>query len=113
MEIIYYGWIEARIGDRSKLVDLGVRGAILYNFLGSCFEHCHVTEAVIKRLIAEWPGFWPNCFTAIDANGNQLPKEDQHYWSYGDSCTECHKRLGCIGSSGRLLCDLCWDAGIR
>lgn len=81
--MIYGGWINAKEKQRNELRELGVEGKMDYNHNSECFEDCDIpNDETMIRLIRRWWKFWPNCFTAIGTDNNQMPREKQKYWSY-------------------------------
>ncbi len=44
------------------------------------YSFCEIVNAYTLKNIWSWPGFNPSVFTAIDENGNQLPREQQIQW---------------------------------
>jgi hypothetical protein len=79
-DIKYKGWIREDIGSRKDLIFYGVRGDIEYYRRGRTFINCVITEEVAERLSKINKHFFPGAFSAIDENGNQLPKEQQKLW---------------------------------
>lgn len=76
----YVGWIKASPNQRHKLLRLGVEGRIKYNQKEGCFEYCNCSYDIIKRLIREFEGFWPQSFTAIDLEKKKAPRHMQFAW---------------------------------
>jgi len=81
----YAGWIEGPESDRGLLTSLGVTGPMRHS--GKVFEHCHVADdETMKKLIDNYPTFWPNAFTAVDKDGNQPSVAEvdqvQKWWRY-------------------------------
>lgn len=88
--ITYVGWIKAWPWQFFKLRKLGVRGKMRYQWwhgrIGKgIFTHCECSHEVMVRLVTQFPGFWPGCFTGIDENGEQLPGTEQYWWHYEES----------------------------
>jgi len=73
------GWITAQESDRVYLRDdLNVKGEMIYNEAMGCFECCTLDSMeTVEKLRRDWPGFYAEAFTAIDSNGNQLPRDEQ------------------------------------
>lgn len=86
--VTWAGWVKVKwwFIDRWRLRRLGMTGAMHYNKRLKCYEYCSVeSDEIMERLIAEFPGFWPGCFTGIYCDGSQLPRYKQKYWHVGSS----------------------------
>lgn len=73
------GWIRAQESDRARLRDtFNVKGKMVYNEAMGCIEYCTLDSMeAIEKLRQQWPGFYAGAFTAIDDDGNQLPRDEQ------------------------------------
>lgn len=73
------GWIRARESDRARLRDIfDVKGKMIYNKAMGCIEYCELDDMeAVEKLRRDFPGFYPGAFTAIDEDGNQLPRDEQ------------------------------------
>lgn len=111
-DVTYVGWIEGKPEYIPMLRNLGVTGQMVYAPLNNAIEFCSCSDDVMQRLIKQWPGFHPGCFTAVDSNGNQLPREEQYYRYYAmpnDSVCECGRRGAVLRD--RYYCGICWEGG--
>jgi hypothetical protein len=82
-EQLYVGWIDCRVASRELLISLGVKGKIKkYQDKTACvYNHCTITEKLAMVLNRRSSYFYIGAFTAIDKNGEQLPREQQKLWS--------------------------------
>ena len=73
------GWIRAKKSDRARLRDtFGVTGKMIYNEVMECIEYCTLDSMeAVEKLRRDWPGFYAGAFTALDDDGNQLPRDEQ------------------------------------
>lgn len=73
------GWIKAQKSDKARLRDVfGVKGKMVYK--NGCFEHCELDDVeAAEKLQREFPGFYSDVFTAVDSNGNPLPRDRQPF----------------------------------
>jgi hypothetical protein len=78
--ITYIGWIKAWPWAWRRLRTLGVQGPMRYNWRNRVFQHCHCRHEIMIRLMSQFPGFWPGCFTGVDEAGKQLPHDKQIFW---------------------------------
>jgi hypothetical protein len=77
---IYYGWIDARVASRAELTTLGVKGPKLYNKNDHAYIDCRITEDMVPSLVNKSKHFHAGAFTAVNDNGNQLPRDQQKLW---------------------------------
>jgi len=82
-EQLYAGWIRANVADPLTLRDLGVTGEMLLTKNNSAYEHCIITKDVGLALKERFgKKIFLKAFTAIDSEGNCLPKDKQFFHTY-------------------------------
>jgi hypothetical protein len=81
-EINYGGWIDKRVASRDELIAMGVKGEIKLSSREKEYEYCYITEKIAKILMKKSRYFFAGAFTALDAMGNQLPRDQQKLWGY-------------------------------
>ena len=76
------GWIRAKESDGPVLREFfNVKGKMIYNEGMGCIEYCTLDSMeAVEKLRRDWPGFYAGAFTAIDNEGNQLPRDEQPCW---------------------------------